>query len=475
MELPEAFERNMRESLGADADSVLAAIADEPVVSIRLNPWKRVATDLKAAVPWATDAFYLDERKTFTFDPLFHAGCYYVQEASSMFLEQVVRQYVPSAVTALDLCAAPGGKSTLLRAALPEGSVLVANEPMANRAQVLVENIVKWGHRDCVVTSGFPADFGALGEIFDLLVTDVPCSGEGMFRKDPVAVADWSEENVDVCWRRGRDILRDCWPCLRSGGLLVYSTCTFNRLEDEDNVRWICRELGADVLPIAIDETWGITGDLTSGDGDTPLPVYHFLPGRTRGEGFFLAVLRKHGSSDDAASRAVQTAKPSRKARSRQAEKALPVPAACRGWIRQADGCTWAVNGTAVEAIPRSLDAETGLLTALRRQMRVLHAGIRVAELKGRDAVPSQALAFSTDCHTEAFASVPLTYAAALQYLRGESLTLPADTPRGFVLLTFKGVPLGFAKNLVGRANNLYPAEWRIRTTHLPSDPVEIL
>lgn len=475
MQLPEAFERNMRELLGAGADSVLAAIADEPVVSVRLNPWKRVPTGLEDAVPWAADAFYLDERKAFTFDPLFHAGCYYVQEASSMFLEQAVRAYVTKPVVALDLCAAPGGKSTLLRATLPQGSVLVANEPMANRAQVLVENIVKWGHRDCVVTSGFPADFGALGETFDLLVTDIPCSGEGMFRKDPVAVADWSEENVDVCWRRGRDILRDCWPCLRPGGLLVYSTCTFNPYEDEKNVRWICDELGAEVLPIDIDERWGITGDLTSNDGDTPLPVYHFLPGRTRGEGFFLAVLRKHGTTDDAPSGPAPTVKSLRKARSRQTEKTLPVPAICRSWIRRTDDCMWAVNGTTVEAIPRSLNDETGLLTALRQQMRVLHAGIRVAELKGRDVVPIQALAFSTECNMEAFASVPLAYADALQYLRGESLTLPADTPRGFVLLTFKGMPIGFAKNLGNRANNLYPAEWRIRTTHLPSEPVEVL
>ena len=212
--LPDLFVKRMHELLADGAGSVLEALEQEPVISVRLNPAKSrgfqivnsKSSDSKFTdvVPWAMDGYYLDERKAFTFDPLFHAGCYYVQEASSMFLEQVVRQYVTEPVTVLDLCAAPGGKSTLMRSALPAGSLLVSNEVVSSRAQVLVENMVKWGHPDCVVTNSTPADFGALSSFFDMIVADVPCSGEGMFRKDPVAVAEWSEANVEACWHRSR-------------------------------------------------------------------------------------------------------------------------------------------------------------------------------------------------------------------------------------------------------------------------------
>lgn len=182
------------------------------------------------------------------------------------------------------------GKSTLCRSVLPEGSLLVANEVMRNRSQILAENLIKWGHPEIVVTNNDPADFTDLTHLFDVILTDVPCSGEGMFRKDQVAVDEWSLENVDVCWKRQRRILNDIWPALKPGGLLIYSTCTFNREEDEDNVEWIARELGAEVLSVPVEEAWGITGNLTRKN----FPVYRFLPHRTKGEGFFLAVLRKH-------------------------------------------------------------------------------------------------------------------------------------------------------------------------------------
>lgn len=241
------------------------------------------------SVPWCREGYYLSGRPSFTFDPLFHAGCYYVQEASSMFLEQALRQYVHEPVTMLDLCAAPGGKSTLARSVLPEGSLLVANEVMRNRSQVLAENLIKWGNPGVIVTNNDPADFTELGSLFDVILTDVPCSGEGMFRKDEVAVQEWSIENVDTCWQRQRRILRDIWPCLKTGGLLVYSTCTYNREENEDNVAWITQELGAEVLPLEIQPDWHITGNLIG----TEFPVYRFLPHKTTGEGLFMAVLRK--------------------------------------------------------------------------------------------------------------------------------------------------------------------------------------
>ena len=292
MNLPQAFIERTRQLLGEDIyPQFEEALATETPVSIRPNRTKCQLPVEGEPIPWASSGMYLKNRPTFTFDPMFHAGCYYVQEASSMFVERVLREYVHEPVVMLDLCAAPGGKSTLCRSTLPEGSLLVANEVMRNRSQILAENLIKWGHPEVVVTNNDPADFTELTHLFDVILTDVPCSGEGMFRKDPVAVDEWSLENVDICWQRQRRILTDIWPSLKPGGLLIYSTCTFNREEDEDNVAWTAKELGAEILPVSIDDSWGITGNLVGGD----FPVYRFLPHKTKGEGFFLAVLRKDG------------------------------------------------------------------------------------------------------------------------------------------------------------------------------------
>ena len=268
MNLPASFIDYTRALLGNEEyEKLAAALQQEPPVSIRINKLRMKEEGLSSLtdssarfsfnkVPWASDGYYLDERLTFTFDPLFHAGCYYVQEASSMFVEQVLRQYVESPVVMLDLCAAPGGKSTHARSVLPEGSLLVANEVIRNRSQVLAENLTKWGHPDVVVTNNDPADFSALPSFFDVILTDVPCSGEGMFRKDPVAVEEWSPENVEICWQRQRRIIADIWPCLKPGGILIYSTCTYNSKEDEENVCWIQQEFGAELLPLEVQDEW---------------------------------------------------------------------------------------------------------------------------------------------------------------------------------------------------------------------------
>lgn len=297
-ELPRDFVQLMCEHYGAcDARLLCDALLNtEPEVSVRLNARKISVTDalrdawregsLVDATPveWCPDAYYLVERPPFTFDPLLHAGVYYVQEASSMYVAELCRRYASSAVPccALDLCAAPGGKSTLLAGLLPEGSLLVSNEPMPKRVRILAENMQKWARMPggmeypvrSVVSNNYPADFGAFDECFDIIVTDVPCSGEGMFRKDEQAVAEWSLENVSRCVSRQRSILCDIWHALKPGALLIYSTCTFNRFEDEDNARWVCSELGAELLE-----------------------ERHFLPGRDRGEGFYCAAIRKEGAT----------------------------------------------------------------------------------------------------------------------------------------------------------------------------------
>ena len=321
MNLPDIFEQSMRQLLGSRYENFREALLGEPAVSIRLNKTKSDSSPNYESVPWASDAYYLNERPAFTFDPLFHAGSYYVQEASSMFVEQAVRQHLGEAHVALDLCAAPGGKSTLLRSLLPDDCVLVSNEVMRTRAQVLTENIIKWGHPRSIVTSNYPADFTLLGPTFDLILVDAPCSGEGMFRKDEVAVSEWSPENVAICWQRQRDILTDIWPTLRPGGLLIYSTCTFNTHEDEENVRWMETTLDAELLPIATDDSWGITPSMLSDVAH----AYRFLPGRTRGEGFFLAALRKRSDAQDSTQRTEPNAKRSKKNRDNRPAPSLPV------------------------------------------------------------------------------------------------------------------------------------------------------
>ena len=460
MELPVPFEDAMRQLLGDEYPTFREALLDEPAVSIRLNPTKYTDPLHYKPVPWATNGYYLPQRPSFTYDPLLHAGCYYVQEASSMFVEQAVKQHLHGANMALDLCAAPGGKSTLLRSLLPDDCILVSNEVMRQRAQVLAENITKWGHPRCFVTSNYPTDFTPLGALFDLILVDAPCSGEGMFRKDEVAVAEWSPENVKVCWQRQRDILTDVWPTLRPGGLLIYSTCTFNTQEDEENVRWMMDELGAELLPVSTDASWGITPSLMP---DVP-HAYRFLPGRTRGEGFFLAVVRKpEGESQNAQYAKTISGKKHKKAKDKR--NAVSVPNECKQWLAQSNNYTYKVMDAEVVAMPTDMEALHDLLD---EQLHILKAGITLAELKGRDALPAHDLAMSTALHAEAFVRHELSYTDALRYLRREAIVLPADTPRGFVLVTYRNTPLGFVKNLGNRANNLYPNEWRIRNSHLP-------
>ena len=298
MQLPADFITQMERMMAPELWHVLReGLAQEPSVSIRINPskidlkeWEVVLSD--GVVPWCEYGFYLTHRPPFTFDPLLHAGAYYVQESSSMFLHHVLRQYVTEPVAMLDLCAAPGGKSTLARSVLPEGSRLVSNEPMRGRAQVLEENVTKWGYHDHIVTNRYPKDFRKSKQQFDVILTDVPCSGEGMFRKDEGAIAEWSLQKVEQCQRLQREIVSDAWECLVPGGLLIYSTCTFNTLENEENIKWILENFDAEVLPVHTEAEWNIQGSILP---DFIAPIYRFIPGLTRGEGLFMAVIRKGG------------------------------------------------------------------------------------------------------------------------------------------------------------------------------------
>lgn len=450
MELPKSFIERIQQLLGeGESQALLQSLEVTSPVSVRRNPLKPSSVDsAEIQVPWSSEGYYLSQRPRFTYDPLFHAGCYYVQEASSMFIEQAFRCMETLPKRVLDLCAAPGGKSTLWRSLLPDGALLVANEPISARSWVLAENLTKWGHPDVVVTQAYPADFAPLTGFFDVVSADVPCSGEGMFRKDEGARQEWSEENVMMCAERQWQIISDIWPTLREGGYLVYSTCTFNREENEDNVARICRELGAECIEIPVSSEWHISGD-TTGRG---LPVYHFFPHRTRGEGFFLALLRKTSE---------QTVRKEKKRKHEQREQSVAGGAAVAQWLqRQQEFKIFRPDECHIGAVRQSLYDD---VRRISQMVRTLMAGILMAEEKGRKLIPQQALALSVECAPNAFARVELNYEQAIAYLRHEALQLPNDAPRGYVIVTYASHPLGFVNNLGNRANNLYPAEWRIR------------
>lgn len=471
--LPQAFIDSARAALGSKADAVVDAIlAGESVTAVRANPFKNSAEALRVrfsaageSVPWCRDAFYLNERPVFSLDPMIHAGAYYVQDPSAMFVGSVAERLICESevpLKVLDLCAAPGGKSTAIASALRPSDLLVANEVIGSRASVLAENLVKWGTHNTIVTNSDPKDFTGLSGCFDIIVADVPCSGEGMFRKDPSAVEEWSPENVKLCAARQRRIVADVWPALKEGGWLIYSTCTFNTSENDDNVEWICRELGAEIS--APDsptlQTSFATGqstrracslrELIFRDGATSgfcietKYGLQFAPGITCGEGQYVALIRKSSSAKPAS---FKPAKPLRKA-------------SC-DWLQ--DGFdTFSVetsSGTLIKGYPHALVQDIRLF---EERLRVLRSGVAVATVKGRDLIPQADLALSQAFRRDAFPQVELSKEQALQYIRCEALQL-SDAPKGFLTVTYDGLPLGFVKNLGNRANNLFPQAWRLR------------
>ena len=451
MTLPSDFQRMMTEHLGKEEYDQLAEALSLPApTSIRINPKKNAQSsrqDFAQRVGWCSDGFYLKERPSFTFDPLFHAGCYYVQEASSMFLSHILKQYIQEPVVALDLCAAPGGKSTLALSELPEGSLLIANEVVRQRANILAENITKWGNPNCIVTNNYAEDFQAFGNMFDLIICDAPCSGEGMFRKDPDSIGEWSLANVDTCWRRQRDIVRNIWHTLKEGGIFIYSTCTYNPLEDEENVAWMAKTLGAEVLSCHPLKEWGLTETNT-----------HFYPHRIQGEGFFISVMRK--TTDNGLQTTSNRQRTTDNRQRKKGKPAVKIPTELKNWLINHEAFTFFEDQETFCAFPTVHD---DLLQLAKSHLKVIHAGIELASMKGKNLQPCHSLAMSNQLNKEAWVTAEVSEQQAIAYLRTEALQLPADTPKGYVLITYQGHPLGFVKNIGNRANNLYPTEWRIR------------
>lgn len=447
MNLPEAFIEQLRDLLPGEWQALVNAITtSEPSVAVRVNDACGAVVPVAARrVPWCQQGFYLDGRPAFTYDTDWHAGRYYVQDASSMFIAHVIRHFIHEPVRYLDLCAAPGGKTTAAIQALPPRSLVVANEIVPPRARVLADNVIRWGNPRCVVTSNAPAQMGRLSRFFDVIAADVPCSGEGMMRKDDEAVSQWSPTLVEQCAQRQREILSDAWSALRPGGLLIYSTCTYNRQENEEIAHFIVHELGATSLEVPVEPSWNIHPAIGS-----DCHGYRFMPQRVDGEGLFMAVFRKDGDAPRELPRIKE--KTSKKADEMG-----------KNWLSCPDEYLVGLQGDLSIAVPKDISGE---VAALRASLSVLHAGVELATVMGRKTVPHHALAMSTARSADAFPVCEIDYQTALRYLRGESISV--DGPRGHVLIAHHGTVLGFANNLGNRANNLYPKSQRILSTHLP-------
>ena len=416
---------------------LLIALDEQAPVSIRINPKKMSEpTSFKRKIDWCANGYYLNVRPSFIVDPLFHAGSYYPQEAGSMVIDKILRLLeLPEEPVILDLCAAPGGKSTLIATFLNNSGLLVSNEVINSRAKILRENLVKWGALNTIVTNNDPDDFGKLKHFFDVLVVDAPCSGEGMFRKDPKSRDEWSEENIHLCSLRQKRILGDAWDALKPGGFLIYSTCTFNENENEENVRFIA-ELGAEQIDLNLPEP--IT------KGREGIGSY-FIPGRTDAEGFFVALLQKHEGSSS--KQKLDQKKEFKPLKDTSIVKDLVFP----------DGINFYQWNEKVFVFPaQTCDRILHVIS----KMHILKAGVMIGEIQRKGITPSEELALSTDL-VNWQNRIEFTQEQALKYLHGDTFALEAKP--GLHLVTFEKQPLGWIKHLGNRFNNLYPKDWRIR------------
>ena len=465
--LPELF-TSMLDHLGLDGLAEVLS-ATEPVTSVRLNPTRTQGlTAGNDQVPWEPNGYYLAERPAFTFDPRLYQGLYYVQDASSMVTGHVVRelcrQFFPAGrpLAYLDLCAAPGGKTTAAISALPSGSAVVANEYEPDRVLALADNIERWGNPDVLVTRGDGTMIARARETFDIIAADVPCSGEGMMRKNATAVGQWSESLINECAALQRRLVEAAWSALKPGGFLIYSTCTFNRSENEENALWIRDELGGLPVDLGLSDFEGVMGAINA-----DIPAARFIPGRIRGEGLFIAVFRKPGETAD------EPPKQPKKAGKAPKKQPTPVPDEIKRWIAPGYTLCYGASGESVHAMT---ETTTRLQTAMSKAgFNLVRSGLTVATIKGGRPIPTQALATSSILCRDAFPNIEVDYPTAISFLRGEALRLPDSTPRSTVLLVYGGHPLGFVKNIGNRANNLLPAALRIKSSHIPDTPPAVL
>jgi NOL1/NOP2/sun family putative RNA methylase len=453
MQLPGELLHSLQNVQGFD-EAAFKAVHEsgEQVTSIRINPKKIAAETLHyqlstincslSAVPWCSTGFYLSQRPSFTLDPLFHAGAYYVQEASSMFLWHVLHNVVDKDhhKAVLDLCAAPGGKSTLLSSFFTEGLV-VSNEVIKSRVNILEENITKWGDENVIVTNNDSKDFSKLRNFFDVIVTDVPCSGSGLFRRDPSAIEEWSLDNVNLCCQRQQRILADIIPSLKQEGILIYSTCSYSKEEDEEIMDWIVDEFQLTPLSVVVNSDWNIIQTQSTKHKATG---YRFFPDKLQGEGFFITIFQQHNevssSKQKEANLTIATAK----------ERQL-----IDEYVLLDEDPAIFKHGETFNLFPNEYFPQ---LKQIANHLYIKKAGVALGSFKGKSFVPEHALALSNIEHT--FQKVQLSKDEALEYLSKQDIKV--DALPGWCLVQYEGLGLGWIKILPNRINNYYPSEWRI-------------
>lgn len=444
---PQDFIQQIQALFGEESGPFLQALENAPVTSVRKNPFKPTAAfDAEEDIPWCAEGKYLAERPEFIFDPLIHAGAYYVQESSSMFLHHALKQLLAQyhdPVRVLDLCAAPGGKSTLISSLLTIDDLLVSNEIIKSRAGVLEENLMKWGQPNVVISNNDPKDFRLLKQFFDIIVIDAPCSGEGLFRRDKSAVEEWSLQHVDLCESRQQRIVADIIGCLKPGGFLVYSTCTFNTKENEENVKWMQQEWTLRSVKIDVDAEWPVSQSL-----ENDLFAYRFLPHKVKGEGLFLACLQKAGHEEGGWK--YKTEKRKEKLTAKQVEE-------LGTWLTDPASFEFFMVGDRAHAIP----AKHGYaFNVLSQQLYLKNAGIFMGTFAKDELLPSHHLALS-NALSQSVQRLEITKEEAIRYLRRDTLELHTDL-RGWTVLTYQHLPLGWVKLLPNRLNNYLPSHLRI-------------
>lgn len=454
MQFPKAFLDSLTDIKGFHKEAFEKVHASaEQITSIRVNPRKSIVNGqwsmatavhyspftIHSIIPWTDFGYYLTSRPSFTFDPLFHAGCYYVQEASSMFLEQALKQTVDLSkpLKILDLCAAPGGKSTHIQSLITKESLLVSNEVIKSRVNILKDNMIRWGCENVVVTNNDPKDFSKLENYFDVIIVDAPCSGSGLFRKEPEAMEEWSTKNVQLCSRRQQRILGDVWPALKRNGILIYSTCSYSKEEDEEICNWLMNDFSVNDLHLSIDQGWGI---VQSGSN------YRFWPDKVRGEGLFIACFQKK-DGDESFDFKIKNR--------HQLINKIEISIIER-WIKD-KAYQFSKSSNLVYARPEKLAADINYLS---EQLNVKYAGIAIGELIRDKLIPHHALAMS-DLVSENIPAIELNYDETIEFLKKKDLKLRPET-KGWCLVNFKGRHLGWINVLENRINNYYPKELRI-------------
>lgn len=458
LSIPTALLSSLQGTAGYDEAAFVAAHGSaDKITSVRFQPQKlaifggmeiaaNIGLPIGQAVPWCPHGFYLQTRPSFTFDPLFHAGLYYVQEASSMFLWEVLSQTVGAGAEGLrilDLCAAPGGKSTLLASYFQDGLV-VSNEVIKSRANILVENITKWGASNTVVTNNDPKDFKRLPGYFDLLMVDAPCSGSGLFRKDASAINEWSEDAVHLCSLRQQRILTDAYESLKEGGWLIYSTCSYSPQENEQILDWAMDNFALSSCALSLQADWKVIPTISSRHG---AHGYRFYPDKVQGEGFFIAAFKKNEGETSII--------PNHKlsALTKTEEHSW------NEWLQQPGGLHLFKQKEFTIAIPARWQSDVAFL---QKHLYIKSAGTLLGSIKGKDVIPHHALAMSTLFNRQ-IPQIILDREQAIRYLQKKEMAMPAaGIQKGWQLALYCGLPLGWAKVLPNRINNYYPSEWRI-------------